>query len=617
MLRADIDELGHLAFSTTVTPLKKLPECTAEYLGWDTEYNSKTGEFVCFQLWGSNGGELFTEPMTVDSLALAARRLGVTGHEVYLVSFFSIAEMQFLPVVEESSNWKLFGNGSLDATFFSYKAALTLNTFDIARFFDKSSLAKVAESFGMKKLDFNTKAVSKSSLRSRKFREYALHDARLCYELLGALRASLGGPDPLVHRTAPGCAAALFRAQYLTTPLRPPHPRYRLMAMLGSWGGRAEAYRRGDFPHLWEYDLTSAYPRAVLALGELPIHSSWSRASKNFRIGSSRRVRGGFFRVRFEFPQSVEYPCLPILARNVLLYPRKGETFCTLAELKAAYKLCARLRIIEGYTYSNGSKDLAAYMSAILSERQSAIGARKVALKLLANSLIGKLSQRVTGIDVEKLRKLAIETNVDLAKLARLTIHEARALGVDCDPKVGSLFYPEWNGLITGHVRARISELAAKYKAVYVATDAIWVTKPIPKAELPDDLTLKRHGPGVVARTRLGMIRAEGETHIAHHGVARRDAAIELLSGPLHRVIDYQQTRPNKLKESLRKGASYGEWQTYERQASADWDHKRKLNPDGSTSPWDDAGEFEEEKKAANRLRARQRKIRKQGGGIA
>lgn len=612
MLRGDIDELGAAAFSTVVKPLAELPTARYGWLGWDTEYDSKTGKFLCFQLYGSNGGILSTDKMTVDSLARAARKLGIQSDGVFLVSYFSIAELQFLPVVTDSNNWRLYGNGSLDVTFHSDRYSLDLHTLDLARFFDKQPLASVAQSFGMKKLEFDTKKVSKASLKSARFREYAIHDAKLCYEILRELKASLGGPDPLVHKTAPGCAAALFRHRYLTKDLEPPDPRYRLLAMLGCWGGRAEAFRRGHFPRLLEYDLRSAYPQAALDLGVLPTQRSWRSMDKMPRYDSISRYRGGFFRVQFQFPQSVAYPCLPILSKGVQIYPRKGESFCTLAELTLARKLQARVTVMEGSTYTSGSKELAQYMAELLSERQSATGARKVALKLLANSLIGKLAQRVSGIDVEKLRKLAIETGIDLTSLAKLTIQEAKALGVDTGPKVGGIFYPEWNGLITGYVRAQIGGLIAEHGAVYAATDAIWVEKPLRK--VPAELSLKREGPGVVARSRLGLIGIEGSAHVAHHGIWNRAAAEQLLRYNLDGQETYKGRRPTKLRESLRDEIEYGKWQEYEREASAEWDYKRRLLPDGRTEPWDTAAEFEREKAAANKARAKRRKERTRHG---
>lgn len=553
-----------------------------------------------------------TEKMTVDKLAEVARKLGVKAKAVYLVSFFSIAEMQFLPVIEESYDWRIYGAGSLDATFYSDKWSLEIRCFDLARFFDRSSLAKVAESFGLKKKEWSRQSVTKADLKKPAFREYALHDARLCYEILGGLRREMRGADPLLYKTAPGCAAAVFRSQYLSEEIKPPEPRYRLTAMLGCWGGRSEAFARGSFRHLWEYDLNSAYPNAAIQLGAFPVASSW-RTIRTQKALCNAQVIGGFGRFRFRFPTSELYPCLPVLTKGVLLYPLIGETFCTFAEARLALELGATLSIVEAYGYSKGNSDLPRYMEAILGERAKAAGARKVALKLLANSLIGKLAQRVTGIDVDKLRRLALECEVPLGELASLTIAEAAALGIQTDPRVGSVFYPEWNGLITGHVRAQISQAARLYSAVYCATDAIWTEKRVVRG-LPAQFTLKRDGPGVVARTRLGYIRDEREAggiHIAHHGIWSTEAARRLLEGDLSDTFKYTGARPNKLKESLREGKKYGKWEEYQREASAGWDHKRRLHPDGSTSPWGSVGDFEAAKNDAQRARRNSKRIQR------
>jgi hypothetical protein len=156
--------------------------------------------------------------------------------------------------------------------------------------------------------------------------------------------------------------------------------------------------------------------------------------------------------------------------------------------------------------------------------------------------------------------------------------------------RVGSVFMPEWNALITGLTRAKLGGLIREYRAIYAATDAVWTTRK-PRG-LPDGLGVKRHGHGIVARTRFGAIFETEGVHVAHHSVWNRKAALRCLEDLNSPPKKYATRRPIKLRESLRSGDRFGEWVKEFRVADAFWDGKRKLDTDGSSSPWPDVGSY-------------------------
>lgn len=603
MLREQIEQLGLGAFERVISPLAKVRSFDGLVVGFDTEYTSRTQEPLCFQL-SDGGARSYFYGRAVSPARLAAalvRDFGVQrGDEVCLVSYFSIAELQHLPVKRASFAWREYGTGSLDCSFLDERSGVTLHIFDLARFFDKQGLAAVASAFGLEKLDFDTSRVTRASLKSARFREYAVRDAWLCGAIVRKLREQFApwAVDPIQEKTAASTAAAVFRRGWVSEPIQCENNSARLAGMRACWGGHAEAYARGLFDGVSELDIKSAYPRAAIELGTMPDGKTWREVST---LRQLERCVGGFALVDFSFPEEEQYPCLPVVLREAQLYPLRGREWVTFSEVSLALRLGASVRIVEGWGYTGGTRILRDYMEEILEKRSKAQGAERVALKLLANSLIGKFAQRVSEVDLETLRKFSESEGVLLDDLACMSREELQALGLGAMPRVGAVFHPEWNALITGYTRAEIADLARSTRALYVATDAVWTQHPPKKP--PAWLDLKRFGRAVVARTRLGMIEEDGGAiHCAHHSIWNRKAAIQLLANLEAGKLTYSTRRPLKLRESLRKGERFGKWIEEKRVANAKWDGKRKLYTDGRTSPWRSVDDFREWARVARKF---------------
>jgi DNA polymerase type B, organellar and viral len=592
MLAKTIEALGEGAFERVVKPLTRVSHCAAEPIGFDTEYTSKGSKLISFQL-AREGCTLFqrAKKLSVSVLAKALRSMGVpAGSEVMLVSFFSLAELQFLPVKREAYDWREYGSGSLDCSFHSDRYDITIHVFDLARFFERQPLSKVAQAFGLEKLEWEREKVTEKDADKKGFREYAINDAILCLEIVRHLRASFSeyGVDPLAEKTAASTAAAVFRRNWVRDEIESGDNRARYGGMRACWGGRAEALRRGYFEDVREYDLKSAYPRAAISLAEMPVQGSWFECRS---LGELLKCRGGFAQVEFRFPAGCQYPCIPQILPEAQLYALRGTEWVTLDEIRLAKSMGASIRIYEAWGYLRGTTILADYMQELQEKRANATGAEKVAIKLLANSLIGKFAQRVSDINVDEIRKLANRQRIPVEDLGRMTRDELSALGLNSTVRVGSVFLPEWNGLITGRVRAIISQAAEETDAIYIATDSVWTCKK--KAPSHPDFELKRKGPAIVARTRLGMILDDPDNpHVAHHSIWKRSAAVHALQNLDKPNWKYRIRKPLKLREALRKGISVGVWEESSRIANTSWDQKRNLLKSGKSAPWSNADEY-------------------------
>ncbi len=402
-----IQKLGRIGYSRSVHPFVRVTEYDGAIVGFDTEYTTGKNVLISYQLYANGKGKLWKVPpgkklRPKDLLLGACQLLGYMPKRLLFITYFSLAELQFLPVVSEGISIQEYANGSLDVDFVAsqkagYGAVLTI--FDLWRWFNYQSLKKVAKSNGLKKLEWNTKKVTRSLLSNKKFREYAINDAYLCYEIFNGLRKTfqkLAQVDIVKARTPANASQQVFRRLFVKELIHNDNDRARLAAMRGAWGGRAEVFKRGRLRGTYtEYDFSGAYPASCIKIGHFPIQNSW----REFRKWSDlRKSKGGFFHVRFKFPLEYAYPNLPVHTRDCLLFPLQGESYATLYEIQEARQVGCVVRIVEGWYYNSGSRCLSDYMEMVIAERKKVTGATGQMFKLLGNSLTGKFAQAVSKV---------------------------------------------------------------------------------------------------------------------------------------------------------------------------------------------------------------------------
>ena len=599
-----IDKLGRIGYSRSVHPFTTFTEYEGAVVGFDTEYTTGKHVLISYQLYGNGKGKLWRvkpgkllRPSTL--LSSACELLGYSPKRLLFVTYFSLAELQFLPVSSEGISIREYAGGSLDVDFActhktnGYGCIITI--FDLWRWFNFQSLKKAAKSSGLKKKEWNTKKVTRSMLSNKRFREYAIHDAYLCYEIFNRLRATfktLAKVDIVRARTPANASQQVFRRLFVKEIIHNDNNRSRLMAMRGAWGGRAEVFKRGRLAGTYtEYDFTGAYPASCIKIRDFPIQNSW----RKFRRWSDlRKARGGFFKVRFAFPLGYAYPNLPVHTRDCLLFPSQGESNATLYEIQEAREMGCTVKVIEGWYYNKGSRCLSDYMEMVIEERKKVTGATAEMFKLLGNSLTGKFAQAVNKVSINERIALAERLGTTLDDVFDLNTEELIALQCRDTISVGSVFMPEWYGLITGYTRAALAKMIRGSGAVYCHTDSVWC-KHKPSCDGMLDFEKKGSGRVVIVRTRFARI---GNFHTAHHSIWNRDAAANMLkrfSGSTF-VHKYKVEKALKLKEACKSGRKVGEWVTLDRKGRTFWCGKRRLLKDGNTLPWRDKDEYLEYK---------------------
>lgn len=582
----EIERLGPEAFARECKPLKRFPHKLRDWpvIALDTEF-TRRGKLVSWQVADETGGKLMpahSTPLTVDALADETRRIRGTRRDVVVVTYFSLAELQFLPVFAEAMQIREYAGGSLDCTL-EASCGTRLHVYDVARFFDRLSMRAAAKDLGLDqgKLEYDVTNVTRASLRDPEFVAYSIRDAEVTLQLFERVRDAwaLEGVDVLRTRTPAACSAARFRGAYLRESYGVPAPAVRRLTLRAAWGGRAEAFARGSWDHVREYDISSAYPSAAIKLRLMPRARDWRSLREPKHLN---RYAGGFARVGFRFKRGERFPCLPVFEEGVLLYPREGHSYCTLHELRLARRMGARVTLYDGYCYRTGSSALADMMEDVRARRAGAADpATRRVLKLQMNALIGKFIQHRTTPGPSDLETLARQLGIPVDAFAGLRRAELEALGWEAAFRIGSCWAPEVNALITGFVRAQLSTMIVRTQPVYCATDAVWTLRALD--EVPDGWELKREGPALVARTRLGLLDGK----VVHHAWSRREEARAALEAG-EDARRYTHNRPLHFIQALERRVPVGTWVSEERMGTTGWDGKRRLLLDGTSEPWDD-----------------------------
>lgn len=611
MEREEIRRLGRSAFQQHLQPqpLARLEEsCVA--MGFDMEYDSKTGELLSVQL-SCQGEETFRvlppaadfgfpqlEPLVEELLA----RCDLTNaRKVFLISYWTPAELSHL------ADWwidaKVKRVHSSEVYNATYKGECRqLIVYDLYHFFFPKGLGKVAPAFGERKLEWNRAAISRADLTKPEFREYALNDAHITERIFLRLRGIIlekFNVDILIYKTPAGAVMAHYKAHYLPEPAKQRRMWLRRLAMRCNKGGIGEAYYRGDLDAppgdpFAQLDATSLYPNAAVALGGLPLNEeSWHVTHKEPPLGTQ-----GVCKVRFAFPPTATRPCLPVVFDGCMFFPLNGVSYCTVAEVRAAQVMGAKVDwlTVAYYEPTKCDNSFARMLQDLMLAKDAAETAgneaERIVCKNLANCSVGKLSQRHKGMEIEELKELAERHHLPLELVANPSFRDNEKSRVT----PGATWMPEWHALILGMARAIMAPVIETTQSLTTSTDSVLCLKSQADAFLtsyrgPCPFKFEAEGPRLrVVRQRVYLLQdAAGRTiKLAHHALHKRarDAARIIQGVRLGARAKYEAKKRATLLAALQGIRPYGEEFTTIMVYDSAWPGKRQLLPNGTTRPW-------------------------------
>jgi hypothetical protein len=304
--------------------------------------------------------------------------------------------------------------------------------------------------------------------------------------------------------SAPHLAATVFKTKFLGGELMMPSPDLEQAGLYSYHGGKNGFYLDGpqDFPDIWQYDITSAYPEAMRFLPDID-KSRWKYVGE-YRRGSHALyyVYGRHHRCLYRSVQSHAGSWLDGGSLDgVWITSYELDSILDHGELELEY--------VEGYEMTGPEGGaLRDYVDHFFKIKQTAKGPERETAKLMLNSLYGKFFQKQPVGTVGMF-------DIDTADWVRTDENS------DFDWEAGGLYHPPIASLITGFVRARIHNLEHKYQAVMTSTDGFFGFVPPDPADIGVDLgDLKAvRGRLRIWRERLYIFDGiDGERKYALHG---------------------------------------------------------------------------------------------------
>lgn len=429
------------------------------------------------------------------------------------------------------------------------RAGKTITVYDIVSFFQRPFIDACDEYLGEYE---GRKILAREKARRSVFTwkeistigAYNDLELRLLVRLAGELRKRLDdvGLRPRQWIGPGAIAAALFERESIPDHMDRNIPAPVAEASRYAYaGGRFECLKYGIYnSSVWEYDLNSAYPKALSLVPSLA-GGTWKHT------GRGSKIRPGSFALYLIRWDTASYDNIPIpgplfvrAANGTISYPMRGENWIWTPEAENMHEYVERFggkyTVLEAWTFTPKSKHLPFGFLPAMYERRKVLktagdGAH-IALKLAMNSCYGKCAQQV-GWD-KKTRQ---------------------------PPKYHQL---EWAGFATSYCRAQVLKAAMQSPESIIAfeTDAVFSMKPL---DLPtsdrlgeweetefDNLTYVQSGHyyGTESSTKQVM-KCRG---IDRGNVSREDVERAMFTG--ERTLDAPLTRFMGIGISLRQDMS-------------------------------------------------------------
>jgi hypothetical protein len=313
----------------------------------------------------------------------------------------------------------------------------TVSCFDIAQFYDNKRL-HMAYVDPIRKLVDNDYLEMKNSRSTFTLRYYRRHKKRVRKYCIRdcIITKELAEEWVDTFEKATGfCPARWISSGYLAEKVlvfnNIPVPCFHEMpyqvqrlAWKSFYGGRFELIKRGYIGKCYIYDLNSAYPYALTKIPDL-INGKW-RSQKTIHP----KAAIGFFHIRAYVNPNVGILIAPFPFRTktgMIVYPVGDfETFVTLDELKSVegdsrvkYEILDSQQFIPNANCTFPFKKFIEEQYGLRLELREVGDSREKALKVILNSMYGKMAQRVNN-------------------------------------RIGNLFSPAIAAAITGHARAQL-----------------------------------------------------------------------------------------------------------------------------------------------------------------
>lgn len=388
------------------------------------------------------------------------------------------------------------------------KGKIKVDFLDAAAFY-KTSLDNAAKMLGLgekyssDELDRTT--FTRKHLEDEEFLMYSRRDAyitRLIGDYIQQQHKSLNIPTTI---SAPHFASTVFKTHFMTGKIGVAGEDLEQAGLYSYHGGKNGFYLDGpsEFPSIWQYDITSAYPEAMKQLPDIE-NSGWR--TLNRYVPNVHAL----YHVQLEYNRC-KYGSIQDHYGHWIDGGIVDDVWLTSYELDElfAHNEISHLFSISGYQMIGPSGGaLADYVDKYFFTKKHTKGPERETAKLLLNSLYGKFFQK---------QPVGSVGNYDIDERKWVTSDPDR----DYDYEAGGLYNPPIASLITGFVRAKIHRMEHKYDAVMTSTDGMFANTPPDLQDIGTDLgqLTATRGRLRIWRERLYIFDGEdGKPKFALHG---------------------------------------------------------------------------------------------------
>lgn len=276
-------------------------------------------------------------------------------------------------------------------------------------------------------------------------------------------------------------AAAAFEKHGIKKHLRALPDDIQPLTHYAYFGGRFDISMSGFFDCVWQYDIKSAYPDQIRHLPCLT-HAEWRKLTRP-KGGFTEVPKYGLFHVEWNVPDDSRWTPFPFRTpKGLVYYPLNGEGWYHGDEVNAALELFgnAYIKVTHGYELVPGCEHKPfEFVDGLFNVRKTMPYDQGIVLKLILNSLYGKLAQQVGGRNgkpppFQSFYWAGAITAGTRAKILRgLSGHPANVIGIATDSLVALRAISELHlGSELGEWDAKqLSHFAQISNGVYHGTD--------------------------------------------------------------------------------------------------------------------------------------------------
>lgn len=404
-----------------------------------------------------------------------------------------------------------------------YPGAYKITFIDTMNYAPGLSVEKIGKILGIEKMEkpVNLGHRPKDSGEWKYMIDYNMRDSELSRRFIEFLFDSFERLGATPKKTIASTAMSLFKNKYLKEQFWRHSSDDLMMQFESYYGGRTEAFCRGNIKDYNYYDFNSLYPSVMMESFPDPGTMHKNNLNSTYYI----KRFDGCSKVDIYCPK-MEYPLLPYRTKEKVIFPYGNMTgVWTNAELRKAMDLGYIIKHIYWNIYFTENifpfKDYVKDMYDKRLEYKSKKDPMEIVVKLLMNSLYGKFGQRFMD------RDNVIPFTMDADALSKYDYIERigdyiRVKQSYTEPSAFTI--PIWASYVAAKGRLKLYDAIIKHRPVYCDTDSIMTKNTVEDSKELGELKLEMNiKEGIIVKPKFYALQdSKDHEYVKIKGVSLR-----------------------------------------------------------------------------------------------